>query len=313
MSTLVIAETTSTGISSGTLSAITAASQLNQDITVLVSGSHCDIASKSAATVSGVSTVLMAKNAAYDKMVAENMTNLILTVQKANSYTHILAPSSNATKNFMPRVGAMLDIAPLSDITAILDNDTFERPTYAGNAMAQVKSLDSVKLLTIRTTGFEKANETDGKGMIQEAPDVTEPDAKLTTFESEEVSTSDRPDLTAATVVISGGRGMKNGENFKLLETLADKLGGAVGASRAAVDAGYVPNELQVGQTGKVVAPDLYIAVGISGAIQHLAGMKDSKTIVCINKDEEAPIFQVSDYGLVEDLFKAVPALTEKL
>ena len=313
MSSLVIAERAGDAISGGTLSAINAATQLGGDVTVLVAGADCGAASKSAASVAGVSKVLTAEDAAYEKSIAENVTNLITDLQKANSYSHILAPSSNATKNFIPRVGALLDVAPLTDVTAIIDADTFERPTYAGNAIAKVKSKDAVKIMTVRGTSFEKAEASGGSAAVEAAPAPGSPDAGLSKFVSEEVSESDRPDLTSANVVIAGGRGMKSGENFEMLEKLADKLGGAVGASRAAVDAGYVPNEYQVGQTGKVVAPDLYIAVGISGAIQHLAGMKDSKTIVCINKDEEAPIFQVADYGLVEDLFKAVPELTEKV
>lgn len=313
MSSLVIAERSGNELSGGTLSTITAATQLGQEVTVLVSGTDSEAVGKAAANVNGVSKVLVADNAAYDKVIAENMTNLVVGVQKANSYTHIFAPATNAMKNFMPRVSAILDVAALSEVISVIDESTFERPMYAGNAIAKVKSNDSVKICTVRATAFEKAAATGGSAAVEAAPQVENPDAGLSTFESEEVSKSDRPDLTSAPVVVAGGRGMKSGENFAMLEALADKLGGAVGASRAAVDAGYVPNEYQVGQTGKVVAPDLYIAVGISGAIQHLAGMKDSKTIVCINKDEEAPIFQVSDYGLVDDLFKAVPELTEKV
>lgn len=244
--------------------------------------------------------------------VAENVTNVVLQSQEANSYTHILAPASNAGKNFLPRVAAKLDVAQISDVTKVLGEDTFERPMYAGNAMATVKTSDGVKVLTVRATAFERA-EAEGGSAAVEALDAAGADAGKSTFVSEEIVKSDRPALDDADVVISGGRGMKNGENFEMLYKLADKLGGAVGASRAAVDAGYVPNDMQIGQTGKVVAPGLYMAVGISGAIQHVAGMKDAKTIVCINKDPEAPMFQISDFGLVEDLFKAVPELTEKV
>lgn len=247
-------------------------------------------------------------------MLAENTTEMLRTLQSTHAFTHILASASNVTKNILPRLGAVLDLAPVADVLEILDTETFIRPTYAGNALAKVKSHDSVKLLTIRSTAFEKAETTSEEASeVEEVVLAASPEVPETTWVSEQVSASDRPDLTAATVVVAGGRGMKNGENFQLLETLADRLSGAVGASRAAVDAGYCPNDYQVGQTGKVVAPDLYIAVGISGAIQHLAGMKDSKTIVSINKDEEAPIFQVSDYGLVEDLFKVLPELTDKI
>ncbi|RHY31886.1 hypothetical protein DYB32_003068 [Aphanomyces invadans] len=298
-------------LTGGTLSAITAASKIGGDITVLVSGSNTASIAKEAAAVQGVKAVLHADAAQFDHAIAEELSSLVVTIQKGSNFSHIVAPSSNISKNFLPRVGAALDVAPFTDVLAVVDENTFQRPLYAGNAIATVTSSDSVKLLTVRPTGFEKAATTGGTGAVSAAPAA--PAANLTRFVSEETSSSERPDLTAARVVVSGGRGLKSGENFALLNTLADKLKGAVGASRAAVDAGFVPNELQIGQTGKVVAPELYIAVGISGAIQHLAGMKDSKTIVAINKDAEAPIFQVADYGLVEDLFKAVPELTEKI
>jgi len=271
-----------------------------------------DVASQAAA-VAGVSNVLVADNQAYSHGVAENVTNLVLACQAANSYSHIMAPASNNGKNFIPRVAVKLDVAPLSEVTEIKGDATFVRPTYAGNAMATVTSADSVKVMTVRTTGFEKAADSGGSASVADAPAPDAPDAGLASFVSEEMVESDRPELTSARVVVSGGRGMKNGDNFSMLYELADKLEGAVGASRAAVDANYVSNDLQIGQTGKVVAPELYIAVGISGAIQHLAGMKDSKVIACINKDPEAPIFQVSDVGLEADLFKAVPELLEKV
>lgn len=311
-STLVIAEHDGAALNGGSLSTISAAKKLGGDVTVLVTGSKATGAAKAAASVDGVSSVLVADNAAYDHAVAENVSDLIAALQKSKSFTHILTPTSNTSKNFVPRVAALLDVAPLTDVMEVVDEETFKRPMYAGNAIATVKSSDAVKLMTIRTTSFEKAATTGGSAAVGDAA-AGAGDVGLAKFVSEELSKSDRPELTSASVVISGGRGLKNGENFKMLEELADKLNGAVGASRAAVDAGFVPNELQIGQTGKVVAPDLYVAVGISGAIQHLAGMKDSKTIVAINKDEEAPIFQVSDYGLVADLFKAVPELTQKV
>lgn len=311
LSTLVIAEHNANGVTGGTLSAVTAASKLGGDVTLLVLGSQAAGVAADAAKIAGVASVLHAADAKYDHLIAEEVTELVVATQKAKSFTHILAPSSNASKNYIPRVGAKLDVAPIADILAVADKDTFFRPMYAGNAIAKVTSSDVVKLITVRPTGFEKAAAEGGNASVSPAPEA--PTAGKTAFVSEEVSKSERPDLTSARVVIAGGRGLKSGENFDMLYKLADKLGGAVGASRAAVDAGYVPNELQVGQTGKVVAPELYVAVGISGAIQHLAGMKDSKTIVAINKDEEAPIFQVADYGLVADLFTAVPELTEKI
>eukprot|EP00937_MAST-01D_sp_MAST-1D-sp2_P003147 g3147.t1 len=310
-STLVVADHDNASLGAGTLHAITAAGALGGDVTVLVAGADCGGAADAAAAVSGVAKVLKADDASLGKAVAENMTKTIVSVQEAHSFTHIVTPSSNRSKNFVPRVAAALDVAPIADVLDVQGEDTFVRPMYAGNILATVKSADAVKLMTVRTTAFDAAPAEGGSAAVEDVGAAG--DAGLSTFQSEEVSKSDRPDLGAAPVVIAGGRGLKNGENFELLYTLADKLGGAVGASRAAVDAGFVPNELQVGQTGKVVAPDLYVAVGISGAIQHLAGMKDSKTIVAINKDEEAPIFQVSDYGLVADLFDAVPELEGKV
>eukprot|EP00618_Florenciella_parvula_P036565 CAMPEP_0119481922 /NCGR_PEP_ID=MMETSP1344-20130328/10024_1 /TAXON_ID=236787 /ORGANISM="Florenciella parvula, Strain CCMP2471" /LENGTH=335 /DNA_ID=CAMNT_0007516303 /DNA_START=30 /DNA_END=1037 /DNA_ORIENTATION=- len=311
-STLVIAEHNNATLSPSTLSGVTAATALGGDVTVLVAGAGADAVTAEAAAVAGVSKVLYSNDAAFTKSLAENTANAALSAINAGSYSHVIAPSSNNSKNYLPRVAAMLDVAPITDVVEIKGEDTFVRPMYAGNAMATVKSSDSIKLMSVRTTAFDKAEATGGSASVEDAS-VANADAGLSSFVSEAVSESARPDLTAAPVVIAGGRGMKNGENFGMLEELADKLGGAVGASRAAVDAGFVPNELQVGQTGKVVAPELYVAVGISGAIQHLSGMKDSKTIVAINKDAEAPIFQVADYGLVQDLFEAVPEMTSKV
>jgi electron transfer flavoprotein alpha subunit len=310
-STLVIAEHANGAIQPSTLAAVTAAGQIGGEVHVLVAGKGVDAVATAAAAVPGVSKVLTADSAEYEHAVAEDMTELAMSVQSANNYMHIFAPSSNATKNYMPRLAAKLDVAPITDITAVYGEDTFQRPMYAGNALAKVQSKDSVKVGTVRPTAFEKAG-TEGGSAATEAVAAAGSAGKAA-FVSEELVKSDRPELTAARVVVAGGRGMKDGENFKMLETLADKFGGAVGASRAAVDAGFVPNDMQIGQTGKVVAPELYIAVGISGAIQHLAGMKDSKTIVAINKDAEAPIVQIADYTLVDDLFKAVPELTEKV
>jgi electron transfer flavoprotein alpha subunit len=309
---LVIAEHDNSSLGAGTLHAVTAAGKLGGDVTVLVAGAGCDGVAQAAAAVSGVTKVLVADDAAFEKAIAENMTNCIKAAQEAGGYSHILAPANNSSKNYVPRLAAVLDCAPLSDVMDIIDEDTFVNPMYAGNSLATVKLNDAVKLMTVRTTAFDKAAAEGGSAAVEAAPACTT-DAGKTTFVSEAKSSSDRPDLGSASVVVAGGRGLKSGENFAMLDTLADKLGAAVGASRAAVDAGFCPNDMQVGQTGKVVAPDLYIAVGISGAIQHLAGMKDSKTIVCINKDEEAPIFQVSDYGLVDDLFTAVPELEKKI
>ena len=284
---------------------------LLSQVTVLVAGEGCDAVAQEAAAVAGVDNVLVADDAAYGHFLAENMTNLVGACQTAGSYTHILGPSSNVVKNFIPRLSAILDVAPVTDVLEVKSEDTFVRPMYAGNAIATVKSNDAVKVVTIRPTSFEKAAGEGGSADVSAAP--TAEDAGLSSWINDDLTKSDRPELAAASVVVAGGRGLKNGENFAMLDELADKLGAAVGASRAAVDAGFVPNDYQIGQTGKVVAPDLYIAVGISGAIQHLAGMKDSKTIVAINKDPEAPIHQVADYGLAADLFSAVPELTSKV
>jgi electron transfer flavoprotein alpha subunit len=309
MSVLVLAEHDNTAIKSATLNTVTAATKLDQQVVVLVAGHQCAGAAESATKIEGVSKVLVADAAYYAHPLAENLANLV--VMLAQGYTHILAPATTSGKNVMPRVAALLDVAQISDIVAIESADTFVRPIYAGNVLATVRSPDAVKVITVRATGFAAAPATGGTASI-EAVSAT-PDSGLTTFEGQEVTTSDRPELTAARTIVSGGRGMGSGDNFRILEQLADKLNAAVGASRAAVDSGFVPNDYQVGQTGKIVAPDLYIAVGISGAIQHLAGMKDSKVIVAINKDAEAPIFQIADYGLVADLFQAVPELIQEL
>jgi electron transfer flavoprotein alpha subunit len=309
MSILVIAEHDNAALKPATLNTITAASEIGGDITVLVAGSGCDAAAQAAAAVNGVSKVLVADNAAYEHQMPENLAELIAEIGK--DFSHILAPASTSGKNLMPRAAALLGVAQISDITAVKGADTFVRPIYAGSALATVQSSDAVKVITVRGTAFEEAAKEGGSGTV-EALDVVKLQ-EIATFVGEELTQSERPELTGAKIVISGGRGMQNGENFAMLETVADKLGAAIGASRAAVDAGFVPNDMQVGQTGKIVAPDLYFAVGISGAIQHLAGMKDSKVIVAINKDEEAPIFQVADYGLVADLFEAVPELADKL
>ncbi|HNV54573.1 MAG TPA: FAD-binding protein [Pseudomonadales bacterium] len=309
MSVLVIAEHDNSTLKGATLNTVAAAKQIGGDVVVLVAGSGCAAVADQAAKVDGVSKVLLADNAAYAQQLAENMGLLIAELGKG--YSHILAPASSNGKSALPRAAALLDVAQISEITAVVSADTFVRPIYAGNAMATVKSGDPIKVITVRATGFDAAKAEGGSAAVEAVG--TAHNAGVSTFVSQEVVKSDRPELTAARVVISGGRGMQNGENFKLLEGIADKLNAAIGASRAAVDAGFVPNDMQVGQTGKIVAPELYIAVGISGAIQHLAGMKDSKVIVAINKDEEAPIFQVADYGLVADLFEAVPALDKLL
>ena len=308
MSILVIAEHDNSSLKAETLKTVNAAQKIGGDITLLVIGFNCQNVVDAASKVNGVSKVLVADNAVYEHQLAENVS--LLVTELAADYEHILATALTTGKNFMPRVAALLDVAQISDIIDVESSDTFVRPIYAGNAIATVQSLDNKKVITVRTTGFD-AVATDGSAEVINLDTVT--DAGISSHVSDELTVSERPDLGAASVVISGGRGMQNGDNFKLLDGIADKLGAAIGASRAAVDAGFVPNDMQVGQTGKIVAPDLYIAVGISGAIQHLAGMKDSKVIVAINKDPEAPIFQVADYGIVADLFDALPELESKL
>jgi electron transfer flavoprotein alpha subunit len=309
MAILVIAEHDNSTLKGATLNAVTAATQMGGDVHLLVAGSNCGAVAEAGASVAGISKVLVADNAAYEHQLAENLSKLVAEV--AEGYSHVVAPATTTGKNFLPRVAALLDVAQISDITAVESENTFQRPIYAGNAIATVESLDSVKVITVRGTAFDAAPAEGGSAAV-EAIDAVH-DAGISSFVGEEMAKSDRPELTAANVIISGGRGMGSGENFSMLEKIADKLGAAVGASRAAVDAGFVPNDMQVGQTGKIVAPELYIAVGISGAIQHLAGMKDSKIIVAINKDEEAPIFSVADYGLVADLFDAVPEIEKNL
>ena len=308
MSILVIAEHDGKQLKPGTTNTVTAAAKIGGDITVLVAGQQCADAAQAAAKIAGVKKVLLADAPQYAGGGAENIAALVLTI--AGQYTHILAPATGFGKNFMPRVAAALDVQQVSEISAVVSADTFVRPIYAGNALATVQSADKVKVITVRATGFDAAGEG-GSAAVENL--AAGPDTGLSKFNGQELSKSDRPELTAARIIVSGGRGMGSGENFKILEALADKLGAAVGASRAAVDSGFVPNDYQVGQTGKIVAPELYIAVGISGAIQHLAGMKDSKVIIAINKDPEAPIFAVADYWLEEDLFKAVPELTQEL
>ncbi|MEY2909183.1 MAG: hypothetical protein RLZZ602_1706 [Pseudomonadota bacterium] len=303
MKTLVIAEHDNASLKPATLNAVAAAQAIGGEIDILVAGGDCASAAQAAAAVPGIGTVWCADNAAYAHQLAENVSLLI--AELAAGYDNVVAPATTNGKNTIPRVAALLDVAQISDIIAVDSPDTFKRPIYAGNVIATVQSSDSKKVITVRTTAFDAVAAEGGSATVEAVAAVH--DSGLSTFVSEEVAVSDRPELTAASVVISGGRGMQNGDNFKLLEGIADKLGAAIGASRAAVDAGFVPNDYQVGQTGKIVAPDLYIAVGISGAIQHLAGMKDSKVIVAINKDEDAPIFQVADYGLVADLFTALP------
>jgi electron transfer flavoprotein alpha subunit len=306
---LVLAEHDNKTLKSATLHAVTAAAKIDADVTILVAGQGCRPVAEAAAKVAGVKKVLLAEAPALEHALAEPLAALL--VQLAPNYSHILAAATTTGKNALPRAAALLDVAQISDIAGVEKPDTFVRPIYAGNAMATVQSKDAKKIITVRQTAFDAAAPTGGSAAIEAVQAAADP--ALSSFVGAELTKSERPELTAARIVVSGGRGMQSGDNFKMLEAVADKLGAAVGASRAAVDAGFVPNDYQVGQTGKVVAPELYIAVGISGAIQHLAGMKDSKVIVAINKDEEAPIFQVADYGLVADLFKAVPEFAEEL
>jgi len=308
MAVLVIAEHDGRQLKPGTANAVTAAEKMGGDITVLVAGHQCGDAAKAAAKLAGVKKVLVSDAPHYNGGVAENLAALIVPL--AASYSHVVGPATGFGKNLMPRVAALLDVQQVSDISGVVSPDTFVRPIYAGNVLATVQSSDKIKVVTVRATGFDAAGEG-GNAPVESL--AAGPDTGLSQFKSQELTKSARPELTAAKIIVSGGRGMGSGDNFKILEALADKLGAAVGASRAAVDSGFVPNDYQVGQTGKIVAPELYIAVGISGAIQHLAGMKDSKVIVAINKDAEAPIFAVANYWLVDDLFKAVPELTQKL
>ena len=309
MSILVVAEHDNAALKSATLNALAAAQQIGGQVHLLIAGSNCAGVAQAAAKIAGVEKVKVADAAQYAHPLAEALAALVVSL--APQYSHILAAATTTGKNFLPRVAALLDVAQISDIIAVESPDTFVRPIYAGNALATVQSSDRIKVITVRTTGFDAVKAEGGSASIENLQPAADPG--MSKLLSQELTKSARPELTSARVIVSGGRGMGNGENFKILEALADKLGAAVGASRAAVDSGFVPNDYQVGQTGKVVAPELYIAVGISGAIQHLAGMKDSKVIVAINKDAEAPIFQVADYGLVADLFQAVPELTSKL
>ncbi|KAF9178620.1 hypothetical protein BGZ51_007618 [Haplosporangium sp. Z 767] len=312
ISTLLLVEHKDNKIAASTLNALTAASNLGGSVTALVAGNAPETVVGEVSKLKGISKVLVAKDAAFTHALPETHASLLVETQKKHGFTHLIASHSAFGKNIMPRAAALLDVAQISDITGVESDDTFVRPIYAGNAIATVKSNDSIKIITVRGTAFPAAGHADAAAPQEDAPAVGA-DKAASEFVSEHMQKSDRPELDSATRVIAGGRGMKNGENFGLLYDMADKIGAAVGASRAAVDAGYVDNSLQIGQTGKIVAPELYIAVGVSGAIQHLAGMKDSKTIVAINKDPEAPIFQVADYGLVADLFTAVPEMTKKL
>jgi len=303
MSILIIAEHDNSSLKPATLNSVTAAQAIGGDIDILVVGNDCQAAAADAAKIAGIRKILVADHAAYANNLAENVAPLIAEV--GAGYSHVLATATTTAKNIVPRAAALMDVQAISEISAVVSADTFKRPIYAGNVIATVQSSDAIKVLTVRGTAFDAAASEGGSASIEALTSVH--DAGMSEFKGEEVAKSDRPELTAAKIVVSGGRGMGNGDNFSMLYSIADKLGAAVGASRAAVDAGFVPNDMQVGQTGKIVAPDLYIAVGISGAIQHLAGMKDSKVIVAINKDEEAPIFSVADYGLVADLFAALP------
>ena len=309
MSILVVAEHDNNEIKGSTLNTVTAASKIGGDVSVLVAGSESSSAAEQASKIAGISSVIHVDDPIYKNFLAEDLGNLVASI--AEGFNYILAPATTFGKNFLPRVAAKLDVQQISDIISVEDADTFKRPIYAGSCIATVKSNDSVKVITVRTTAFDASPMTDSSVTVNSG-DVVD-SLNNASFVSDEIAESDRPELTAAEVIVSGGRALGSSENFKIIEALADKLGAAVGASRAAVDAGYVPNDYQVGQTGKIVAPTLYIAIGISGAIQHLAGMKDSKVIVAINKDEDAPIFQVADYGLVGDLFEAVPELTDSV
>ncbi len=309
MAILVVAEHDNQSVKPATRNAVTAATKLGSDITVLVAGQGCQAAADAAAKIAGVTKVLVADAPELAHSLSENLAPLIADL--GGSYEYLVAAATSMGKSVMPRVAALLDVQQLSEIMSVEGPDTFTRPIYAGNAIATVQTADKIKVITVRGTAFDPAPAEGGSAPIEKI--ASKGDAGLSTFVGQELSKSERPELTSARRVISGGRGMQNGENFKLLEAVADKIGAAIGASRAAVDAGFVPNDYQVGQTGKIVAPDLYIAVGISGAIQHLAGMKDSKVIVAINKDSEAPIFSVADYGLVGDLFKIMPELAEEL
>ena len=309
MNILVIAEHDNNELKSSTLNTITAAHKLSADIDVLVAGSEVAEVSKQAAAIENIKSVICVDDPIYKNFLAEDFGNLVASM--GDQYNYILAPATTFGKNFLPRVAAKLDVQQISDIISIESEDTFKRPIYAGSCIATVKSSDPIKIISVRTTAFDAANVTDAEVSIESKD--SQNSMGNATFVKDELAESDRPELTAAEIIVSGGRALGSSENFQIIESLADKLGAAVGASRAAVDAGYVPNDYQVGQTGKIVAPSLYIAVGISGAIQHLAGMKDSKVIVAINKDEDAPIFQVADYGLVGDLFEAIPELTDSI
>jgi len=309
MAVLVVAEHDNKTVKKATLNTVAAAQKLGSDVHVLIAGHQAGEAAKAASAISGVSKVLLADAPHLGEFLAENVAALVVSLAKA--YSHLMAPATSNGKNVMPRAAALLDVQQLSEISAVEGTDTFVRPIYAGNALATVKSSDAIKAITVRTTGFDAVAASGGSAPVESV--AAPADTGLSAFVGREVQKSERPELTSARIVVSGGRGMGSGENFKLLEPLADKLNAAMGASRAAVDAGFVPNDWQVGQTGKIVAPELYVAIGISGAIQHLAGMKDSRVIVAINKDEEAPIFQVADYGIVGDLFQVVPQVIEEL